>query len=254
MLDTDAALTLDCQLASWRDFADRERDRQYSARGDGKHAVGRSDHGTRAGIGAAERAQLYRSALAAAGSGSSTTIGAATVEDVGATILNPSGTLNPGTISVNGQRETSNYFSVNGSDAEEDVNAGTAIIPNLDAISEFRIVTSNFDAEYGEFSGGQVSVMTKSGSNHSTEARSTSCGIRMWMRGIIFRRREEYTAKISLAERWEGRSSATSYSFLPTIREPGRHKESIRAKSACRRTRTGRATFLISWTAMETPS
>jgi hypothetical protein len=32
------------------------------------------------------------------------------------------------------------------------VNAGTAIIPNLDAIAEFRIVTSNFDAEYGEFS------------------------------------------------------------------------------------------------------
>ena len=66
---------------------------------------------------------------------------------------------------MNGQRETSNYFSVNGSDAEEDVNAGTAIIPNLDAIAEFRIVTSNFDAEYGEFSGGQVSVVTKSGSN-----------------------------------------------------------------------------------------
>ena len=95
----------------------------------------------------------------------STTIGSSTVQDVGATILDPSGTLNPGTISVNGQRETSNYFGVNGSDAEEDVNAGTAIIPNLDAIAEFRIVTSNFDAEYGEFSGGQVSVVTKSGSN-----------------------------------------------------------------------------------------
>jgi hypothetical protein len=95
----------------------------------------------------------------------STSINSSTVQDVGATILDPSGTLNPGNLSVNGQRETSNYFSVNGSDAEEDVNAGTAIIPNLDAIAEFRIVTSNFDAEYGEFSGGQVSVVTKSGSN-----------------------------------------------------------------------------------------
>ncbi len=94
-----------------------------------------------------------------------TSISFSTVQDVGATILDPSGTLNPGNLSVNGQRETSNYFSVNGSDAEEDVNAGTAIIPNLDAIAEFRIVTSNFDAEYGEFSGGQVSVVTKSGSN-----------------------------------------------------------------------------------------
>jgi hypothetical protein len=95
----------------------------------------------------------------------STTIGSNTVQDVGATILDPSGTLNPGTISVNGQRETANYFNVNGSDAEEDVNAGTAIIPNLDAIAEFRVVTSNFDAEYGEFSGGQISVITKSGDN-----------------------------------------------------------------------------------------
>jgi hypothetical protein len=54
---------------------------------------------------------------------------------------------------------------VNGSDSEEDVNMGTAIIPNLDSIAEFRILTSNFDAEYGEFSGGQINVVTKSGSN-----------------------------------------------------------------------------------------
>src|SRR5277367_925023 len=94
-----------------------------------------------------------------------TTITSTTVQDVGATVLNPSGTLNPGTLSVNGQREFANYFSVNGADVEEDVNAGTAVIPNLDAIAEFRIITSNFDAEYGEFSGGQVNVITKSGSN-----------------------------------------------------------------------------------------
>jgi hypothetical protein len=94
-----------------------------------------------------------------------TSITNTTVQDVGATVLNPSGTLNPGTLSVNGQREFANYFSVNGSDVEEDVNAGTAIIPNLDAIDEFRIITSNFDAEYGEFSGGQISVITKSGGN-----------------------------------------------------------------------------------------
>jgi hypothetical protein len=95
----------------------------------------------------------------------STSITSTTVQDVGATTLEPSGTQNPGTVSVNGQREFANYFSVNGSDVEEDVNAGTAIIPNLDAIAEFRIVTSNFDAEYGEFSGGQIGVITKSGNN-----------------------------------------------------------------------------------------
>ena len=48
------------------------------------------------------------------------------------------GDAQPRQLSVNGQRESANYFSVNGSDAEEDVNDGTAIIPNLDSIAEFR--------------------------------------------------------------------------------------------------------------------
>jgi hypothetical protein len=88
-----------------------------------------------------------------------------TVQDVGASALSPSGDLNPGTISINGQREFANAFIVNGSDVEEDVNMGAAVIPNLDSVAEFRILTNNFDAEYGEFSGGQVNVVTKSGTN-----------------------------------------------------------------------------------------
>ncbi len=94
-----------------------------------------------------------------------TTITSDTVQDVGASALSPSGDLNPGTISINGQREFANIFLVNGSDVEEDVNMGAAIVPNLDSIEQFRILTSNFDAEYGEFSGGQISVVTKSGTN-----------------------------------------------------------------------------------------
>ena len=94
-----------------------------------------------------------------------TSLTSGTVQDVGAAALSPSGDLNPGTISINGQREFSNGFTVNGSDAEEDVNAGTAIIPNLDSIAEFRILTNNFDAESGGHSGGQINVVTKSGTN-----------------------------------------------------------------------------------------
>lgn len=94
-----------------------------------------------------------------------TSITSSTVQDVGASALSPSGDLNPGTISINGQREFANAFLVNGSDVEEDVNMGSAIVPNLDSIAEFRILTSNFDAEYGEFSGGQINVVTKSGAN-----------------------------------------------------------------------------------------
>src|SRR6202522_4419767 len=94
-----------------------------------------------------------------------TSITSETVQDVGASVLSPSGDLNPGTISINGQREFANSFIVNGSDVEEDVNMGAAIIPNLDSIAEFRILTNSFDAEYGEFSGGQINVVTKSGTN-----------------------------------------------------------------------------------------
>jgi len=94
-----------------------------------------------------------------------TSITSETVQDVGASVLAPSGDLNPGTISINGQREFANSFIVNGSDVEEDVNMGAAIVPNLDSIAEFRILTNNFDAEYGEFSGGQINVVTKSGTN-----------------------------------------------------------------------------------------
>ncbi len=94
-----------------------------------------------------------------------TSITSSTVQDVGASALSPSGDLNPGTISINGQREFANAFLVNGSDVEEDVNMGSAIVPNLDSIAEFRILTSNFDAEYGEFSGGQINVVTKAGTN-----------------------------------------------------------------------------------------
>jgi hypothetical protein len=77
----------------------------------------------------------------------------------------PSGDLNPGNVSVSGQRETANGFAVNGSNVEEDFNMGTAIVPNLDSIQEFRVLTSNVDAEYGNYSGGQVIVVTKSGTD-----------------------------------------------------------------------------------------
>jgi hypothetical protein len=75
----------------------------------------------------------------------------------------PSGDANPGNLSISGQREASNGFRVNGSDVEEDVNMGTSILVNLDSIDGFKVLTSNFDAEYGNSSGGQILVTTKSG-------------------------------------------------------------------------------------------
>lgn len=77
----------------------------------------------------------------------------------------PSGELNPGNQSISGQREDSNGYIVNGGDVKEMMNGGTAIIPNLDAVAEFRVLTNNYDAEYGNYTGGVVNVVTKSGTS-----------------------------------------------------------------------------------------
>jgi hypothetical protein len=54
---------------------------------------------------------------------------------------------------------------VNGGDVEESVFNGASIVPTLDSIEEFRLLTNTFNAEYGRFSGGIVNVITKSGTN-----------------------------------------------------------------------------------------
>src|SRR5271168_1012960 len=88
-----------------------------------------------------------------------------TTSGVGVDPTTLSGDQTNGTQSVNGGRLGSNGFMVNGADAQEGVHNGAAVLPNLDSISEFRIITNNFDAEYGNYSGGQINVVTKSGTN-----------------------------------------------------------------------------------------
>ena len=72
---------------------------------------------------------------------------------------------NAGNISVNGQRETANAFLVNGGDVSEGRNLGAGLVPNLDSVEEFRLITNSFDAEYGKFSGAVMNAITKSGTN-----------------------------------------------------------------------------------------
>lgn len=76
-----------------------------------------------------------------------------------------SGNENSGALSVNGARESENGFILNGILVQELGYSGAGAVPNLDSIAEFRIVTNNPDAEYGNYSGGQINVITKSGTN-----------------------------------------------------------------------------------------
>jgi hypothetical protein len=76
-----------------------------------------------------------------------------------------SGDENSGALSVNGMREAANGFILNGILVQETGYSGAGAVPNLDSIAEFRIVTNNPDAEFGNYSGGQINVITKSGTN-----------------------------------------------------------------------------------------
>jgi hypothetical protein len=65
---------------------------------------------------------------------------------------------------VDGGAGSVNYFLDGGVNMTGLRNTGN-ILPNPDAIQEFRVQTNNYNAEYGRFSSGVVNVLTKSGSN-----------------------------------------------------------------------------------------
>jgi hypothetical protein len=89
-----------------------------------------------------------------------------------------------GQFSVNGQRADANYFTVDGVSANFGVTGffpllqsaggalpaltawgGTNSLVSVDALQEFRVQTSSFALEFGRTPGGQISIVTRSGTN-----------------------------------------------------------------------------------------
>lgn len=89
-----------------------------------------------------------------------------------------------GQFSVNGQRANSNYFTVDGVSANIGAtpgttagqatggtlpgfaaNGGTSNLVSIDALQEFKVMTSTFAAEFGRTPGAQVQIVTRSGTN-----------------------------------------------------------------------------------------
>jgi hypothetical protein len=65
---------------------------------------------------------------------------------------------------VNGQRWDQNNLTIDGvGNIDTGNNGGPMATTNLDAVSEFKILTSAYQAEYGRSAGGQVQMVTKSG-------------------------------------------------------------------------------------------
>jgi hypothetical protein len=68
-------------------------------------------------------------------------------------------------LSVGGSRAQSTDWMLDGNDNNQLDEGGIAIFPNLDAVQEFKVLTYNYSAEWGERAGPTVLVTTKSGSN-----------------------------------------------------------------------------------------
>ncbi len=71
----------------------------------------------------------------------------------------------PGVVSVDGGRARSNNYNVNGGHSGDQFINAPSIQPSPDSISEFRVISHNYDAELGRNSGSVINVITKSGSN-----------------------------------------------------------------------------------------
>src|SRR5262245_37538310 len=99
-------------------------------------------------------------------------------------VMTPASLTDQGQFSVNGQRTDANYFSVDGVSANFGVtgflalsqtatgalpalsaSGGTNSLVSVDAMEEFRVQSSSFAPEFGRTPGGQISVVTRSGSN-----------------------------------------------------------------------------------------
>ncbi len=76
------------------------------------------------------------------------------------------GLSNTTSVSINGTRPSASNWTVDGADDNDSGSNFTLLnVPSVDAISEFTLQRSTYDAEYGRSGGGQVMVVTRSGSN-----------------------------------------------------------------------------------------
>lgn len=91
-------------------------------------------------------------------------------------------------ISVNGQAFTSNGFLLDGTENESAILGIAVINPNLDSLQDFKITTSNYDAEFGSVSGALLQATTKGGTNqiHGT--------LFEFLRNDVFNAADHFTA------------------------------------------------------------
>ncbi len=70
-----------------------------------------------------------------------------------------------GGISIGGTRSEQNAFQLDGVSNTDQWDTGISFRPSVDAIEEFKIEVSNYSAEFGKGAGGQINIVSKSGTN-----------------------------------------------------------------------------------------
>jgi hypothetical protein len=70
-----------------------------------------------------------------------------------------------GGVSIGGTRSEQNAFQLDGVSNSDSWDNNIVYRPNVESIQEFKIETSNYAAEFGKGAGGQISVVTKAGTN-----------------------------------------------------------------------------------------
>jgi hypothetical protein len=68
-------------------------------------------------------------------------------------------------IDVNGQQFTSNGFLLDGTENNSAILGIAVVNPNIDSLQEFKVTTSNYDAQFGSVAGALMQATTKSGTN-----------------------------------------------------------------------------------------
>ncbi len=84
---------------------------------------------------------------------------------LGPGVASVGGSVNALNLSVNGQREFANNVQVDGIGATTNRTQDVTITPSVDAVEEFKVATSAYNAEFGNASAGVISIQTKSGTN-----------------------------------------------------------------------------------------
>jgi len=114
-------------------------------------------------------------------------------------------TENGASANANGGQFQTNGYSIDGISTESAVWGGATIItPSEDSIADVRVLTNDYDAEYGRFSGALLQVTSKSGTNN--------------VHGSFFT--EIVRPGLNAYQRWNGHSSEKAYSSTGTKLTP----------------------------------